>query len=222
MNLVNSTLAGNTATTSGGGLSQHPNYGTSTAANTIFAGNTAAAAPDMDGTVTATNSLFGNSGGADHHRQRQPAQRQPAARGPGQQRRADADDGHPRNQPAFNAGSNASAAGLTTDRRSGFGRIALGTVDIGAFEIQQTATVYVDDDWAGTAVGSNPANDPITSAPLVFGFNAFADIQSGIDAVAAGGTLVIFGGAYSAAVDFNKRSRRSRSTPTRPRRPRPW
>src|SRR5205085_1470876 len=106
--------------------------------------------------------------------------------------------------PAFNAGSDAAAAGLTTDQRgAGLDRIVRGRVDIGAFELQQPTTVYVDDSWAGTADGANPANDPLTSAPLIFGVNAFADIPSGLIAAGAN-TLVIFGGAYGTPVNFNQ------------------
>jgi autotransporter-associated beta strand protein len=63
-------------------------------------------------------------------------------------------------------------------------------------------TAYVDDTWLGTTPGTDPANDPVGG--LVFGYTAFADIQSGLDAVISGGTLVVFGGTYAAAVNFNK------------------
>ena len=53
--------------------------------------------------------------------------------------------------PAVNAGSNALAAGLTTDQRgAGFARIFGGTVDIGAFELQPVAVGGVAVTW-GTA-----------------------------------------------------------------------
>jgi hypothetical protein len=55
--------------------------------------------------------------------------------------------------------------------------------------------VYVDDNWAGTANGADPANDPIGG--LVFGTNAFSNIQSAVDAVSANGTVVVYGGTYS-------------------------
>jgi hypothetical protein len=83
------------------------------------------------------------------------------------------------------------------------------TYNVGGTDVVLTASavsnpifVYVDDSWAGTAPNTDPANDPIGG--LVFGFNAFADIQSGLDQVAANGTLVVFGGTYAAPVNFNK------------------
>jgi autotransporter-associated beta strand protein len=66
-------------------------------------------------------------------------------------------------------------------------------------------TVYVDDTWAGdgSTVGAAPNHDPLGSS-LVFGYNAFADVPSALGQVAAGGTVVLFGGTYGAAVDVNK------------------
>ena len=63
-------------------------------------------------------------------------------------------------------------------------------------------TVYVDDTWTGTANGTDPANDPIGG--LVFGYNAFADLQSAINAVAASGTVIVYGGSYAGGVNVNK------------------
>ncbi|MCU0977691.1 MAG: right-handed parallel beta-helix repeat-containing protein [Pirellulaceae bacterium] len=62
--------------------------------------------------------------------------------------------------------------------------------------------VYIDDSWSGTPIGTTPAtSDPVE---LIFQYNAFAEIQGGIDRVAASGTVTVYGGAYSNAVDFNK------------------
>lgn len=62
--------------------------------------------------------------------------------------------------------------------------------------------VYVDDTWAGTPIGTTPlTSDP---ACLIFQYNAFAEIQGAIDRVAAGGTVAVYGGIYSDAVDLNK------------------
>jgi autotransporter-associated beta strand protein len=67
----------------------------------------------------------------------------------------------------------------------------------------QPNTVYVDDSWAGTANNTEPATDPTAGGILLFGFNAFADIQSGINAIAAGGTVVVYGGSYTAPSTLN-------------------
>ncbi len=66
-------------------------------------------------------------------------------------------------------------------------------------------TVYVDEDWAGTAAGDSPtASDP--GAGLIFGYDAFDTIQGGIDGVAFGGTVVVYGNdsGYGEAVTVDK------------------
>jgi autotransporter-associated beta strand protein/predicted outer membrane repeat protein len=60
-------------------------------------------------------------------------------------------------------------------------------------------TVYVDAAWAGTAPGTDPNTDPVGG--LVFGYNAFANLASAAAQVAASGTVVVYGGTYSAGVD---------------------
>jgi autotransporter-associated beta strand protein len=62
--------------------------------------------------------------------------------------------------------------------------------------------IYVDDSWAGTSIGTDPANNPFGS--LVFGYNAFSDLQSGVSEAAVGATITVFGGTYSGAVDITK------------------
>jgi hypothetical protein len=59
-------------------------------------------------------------------------------------------------------------------------------------------TVYVDDGWTSQATLN--ASDPV-SGGLTFGTNAFSDIQSAINLVVDNGTVVVFDGTYSAAVD---------------------
>lgn len=62
--------------------------------------------------------------------------------------------------------------------------------------------VYVDDSWAGTPIGTTPAtSDP---AGLVFQYNAFAEIQGGVDRVATGGTVTVYGGQYPDPVDVHQ------------------
>ncbi len=66
----------------------------------------------------------------------------------------------------------------------------------------QTPSVFVDDSWAGTSIGADPANDPIGG--LVFGYNAFSDVQSALDQAAVNSTVQVFGGTYADAVNVNK------------------
>ena len=70
------------------------------------------------------------------------------------------------------------------------------------FIFQEAAdTVYVDDDWAGMAVGGDPDGDgPAT----LFGYDAFATIQDAVDAVAAAGTVDVAAGSYAEDVAVGK------------------
>ena len=60
----------------------------------------------------------------------------------------------------------------------------------------------MDNTWAGTPAGADPANDPVGG--LMFGTNAFVSIQSAVNAASAGDTVVVFGGTYPGAVNVNK------------------
>ena len=77
------------------------------------------------------------------------------------------------NSPAFNAGDNAAAAGLTTDQRGvGFARVLDGTVDIGAFEGSIPAPIRPVNLNASANTGSEAAGTIITvtataNAPVV-------------------------------------------------------
>ncbi|QEL18583.1 beta strand repeat-containing protein [Limnoglobus roseus] len=70
------------------------------------------------------------------------------------------------------------------------------------------ATVYVDAALAGTNGGSVVDIDPTTAGtqPGIFGVNAFATISEAVNAVAAGGTVIVRAGTYAnaAAVTINK------------------
>src|ERR1700683_3549586 len=57
-----------------------------------------------------------------------------------------------------------------------------------------SAVVYVNAAWAGSANGSDPGS---LGAGNSFGYDEFADIQSGVNAVAAGGTVIIDNGNYT-------------------------
>jgi len=62
-------------------------------------------------------------------------------------------------------------------------------------------TVYVDDDWSALPAGSDP--DGPGPANLL-GFDAFATIQEGVDAVGDGGTVNVLAGDYHEDVDVSK------------------
>jgi len=63
------------------------------------------------------------------------------------------------------------------------------------------ATVYVDDSWVGTAIGSDPdGGGPAT----IFGCDSFATIQGGINAVTSGGTVIVNDGTYIENVTIPK------------------
>jgi nitrous oxidase accessory protein NosD len=51
-------------------------------------------------------------------------------------------------------------------------------------------TVYVDDDWTG----------PENCGGLAWGFDAFASVQAGLNAVTDGGTVIVYSGAYEEQV----------------------
>ncbi len=55
------------------------------------------------------------------------------------------------------------------------------------------AIVYVNAAWANSALGSDPGSLGVGNS---FGFNEFSDIQTAIDAVANGGTVMIANGTY--------------------------
>jgi hypothetical protein len=61
----------------------------------------------------------------------------------------------------------------------------------------QPMDVYVDDDWAGVAIGDD-ADPSSTADGNHFGTDQFSDIQDAIDAVASGGTVHVAAGTYIA------------------------
>ncbi|MEQ8786475.1 MAG: right-handed parallel beta-helix repeat-containing protein [Pirellulaceae bacterium] len=64
-----------------------------------------------------------------------------------------------------------------------------------------TDTVYVDDDWVGLAVGTDP--DGAGPATLI-GFDAFATIADGIAAVADGGDVLVADGSYAEDITVDR------------------
>ena len=130
LNIINSTITGNSAGHSGGGIATPARYNrntTTTITNSIIAGNTAESSAQVEGSFVFNSNIIQDSieGLLD-----------PVLR----------DNGGPTKTHALlagsiaiNAGDNdaASAAGLANDQRGeGSARVVDGTVDIGAFEVQ--------------------------------------------------------------------------------------
>jgi hypothetical protein len=69
------------------------------------------------------------------------------------------------------------------------------------FSGTQALIVYVDDDWAGTTLGTDPDGAGPASS---FGYDAFATIQNGVAGVAVNGTVIVNPGSYSGDVNVNR------------------
>lgn len=132
--IINSTITGNSAEQSGGGITalrEHTRYSATAITNSIIAGNTADSSAQVEGTIVYNSNIIQDSidGILD-----------PVLR----------DNGGPTKthallagSAAINAGDNTAAtdAGLTNDQRgTSSSRIINGTVDIGAFEVQTPFT----------------------------------------------------------------------------------
>ncbi len=63
------------------------------------------------------------------------------------------------------------------------------------------AIVYVDDNWVGTPLGTDPDGGGLATN---FGCDSFATIQGGVDGVAVGGTVIVNAGTYNEDVIVNK------------------
>ena len=206
---TNCTVSGNTASTSsGGGFAISFGGVTMTIANTIVAGNTASSLPDVSGTVSSQgHNLIGIIGGSGWVASdltgtlATPLNPHLAAL---------ANNGGPTQtmalllgSPAIDAGSNALAVGQATDQR-GAVRIANGTVDIGAYEVQ---VIYWDPGHSasGTGSGGNGAWDTSTAN----WFNGISDVTwsntDGPVAVFAGsaGTVTLGTGITASGLTFN-------------------
>ena len=100
------------------------------------------------------------------------------------------------NSPALNAGSNPAAAALTTDQRgSGFTR-AIGTVDIGAFEVQKSVSIVADvtNSKEGGVPGLTRFNFTVsrlgdTSGPVTLNYSVTGSGANAADAADFGGNL---------------------------------
>ena len=166
--LINSTLTNNTADVDnngdgeGGGIAQFS--GTFTTKNTIIASNFDAGseAPDVFGNVTGdANNLIGSTSGAAGSIGTGTDIVNPNPGLGTLQNNGGFTQTHAllANSPAINGGNNANIlSDVTTDQRgNGFDRIKFGTVDIGAFEVQQpilsiiaTAPTATEDGNVGT------------------------------------------------------------------------
>jgi hypothetical protein len=75
------------------------------------------------------------------------------------------------------------------------------TVSVDGNTLGDTASVAVDASWAG--FGENPVVS-LNSTSYLYGVNAFATIQAGVDAVADGGTVNVAAGTYEGNINVNK------------------
>jgi hypothetical protein len=144
LTVTSSTISGNTGSSAGGGIFNHPS-GTVTIGNTILAGNTSSASPDMSGSLDSQgHNLIGDgtggSGFANTDLVGTSTSPIDPKLGPLQ------DNGGPtqtmallHGSPAIDAGDNAFAPGPFDQRGPGFPRIVNGIIDIGAFEVQAVA-----------------------------------------------------------------------------------
>ena len=72
----------------------------------------------------------------------------------------------------------------------------------GSGEILPVPTVvYVDDDWAAVPMWTDPDEEGLAT---YLGYDAFATIQDGIDAVDDGGTVNVSAGTYAESITVNK------------------
>ena len=166
MTITNSTISGNSASYSGGGIANTFDATTSLE-STIVADNTAVTGtPDIfndkyEGTVTASHSLIKN-GTITNDLGNNITGQDPLLDPQGLQ-----DNGGPtktialqRNSPAINAGSN--PLGLTTDQR-GKARTIGGGTDIGAYEVEPPEKTAYSFEGSGTTVEDiSPNNHTLT------------------------------------------------------------
>jgi hypothetical protein len=71
------------------------------------------------------------------------------------------------------------------------------TLTITVTRLAAPSTVWVDDDWCEPAEPGAVAGD-IVGNGYIYGYNAFCDIQQGVDAVTSPGTVNVLPGSYSA------------------------
>ncbi|CAN5409820.1 hypothetical protein BH23VER1_BH23VER1_02010 [soil metagenome] len=192
VSLTNVTLTDNTVALDGGGIFSD---GSVTVGNSILAANSAGASPDVSGAFTSLGSnLVGNGAGGTGIADGATGDQVGSAGAPIDPRLAPlADNGGPspthlpRNRsasdrsPAVDAGDNALAvaASLAGDQR-GFARIyppGIGTVDIGAVEVQNALPVVAD---ASLLDQEADEDDAPTTFSVAGAFDDFEDGGSGL------------------------------------------
>ncbi|MEP7342572.1 MAG: right-handed parallel beta-helix repeat-containing protein, partial [Acidobacteriota bacterium] len=63
------------------------------------------------------------------------------------------------------------------------------------------AIVYVDDNWIGTTLGADPDG---AGPATIFGYDAFATVQNGVNGVATGGQVIVYAGTYIEDINVNR------------------
>jgi hypothetical protein len=188
--LVNCTISGNAATVGTGALSHSYNPNT-ILINTLVAGNTGGADPDISdqngpfNVAASFNNLIGNGTGATFVNGTNGNQVGSAGTPIIPRLGSLLNNGGPTatmallaGSPAIDAGNNSNSPGATDERGTGFNRIINGTIDIGAYEFQPPATITTivsslnpsqngqgltfTATVAGTAAGSNTPEGTVT------------------------------------------------------------
>jgi len=208
MILQNSTVAFNSATGSGGGISVIS--GTLKLDSTVVGKNTCAGSPDIKNAVTANSSFIGDTTGAVVTGT--PLTGDPML-GPLANNGGTTQTHHPNpGSPLIGAGSN--PASLTTDQRGfGFTR-ANDAVDIGAVEVQSGNFIVTNANDSGTGSlrqcilnsNGNPGTDAITFDSAFFNTPRTIALTSG-DLDMADSVTITGPGAHLATISGNNASR---------------
>ena len=183
--LINSTVAMNTAF-DGGGIDAG---GTLTLGNTIVADNSlsgAGSGPDFFGTVTTDsgNNLIGDFSGSTGFTQPSDLLDVDPLLSPlGNYGGPTPTFALSPGSPAIDAGNNALVPeGVATDQR-GFARIVNGTVDIGAFEVQLYLVLNTSDHGAGTLRTAMTNADQAGGSTILFATSGMILLQSPLPAI---------------------------------------
>jgi predicted outer membrane repeat protein len=206
--VINCTVSGNTTQNQGGGLAS--GMGSLILGNTIVAGNTASAGPDIAGTVTSRgHNLIGNGSGSTGLVNGVRGDQVGTSASPlDSLLGALQDNGGPTatfallpGSPAINAGDRSVAVDargnpLATDQR-GFSRLSNGTVDIGAFEMQTFVVSTLNDGGTGSLRSALASADLAGGSTIIFVVNgtlalatALPDITRSVQVLGPGAGLL--------------------------------